>query len=334
MEADRFQRLSYSEEQFRTETGAVLGEYYTIASNPTERMVETLFGMAFTRHTYGHTTMGKLEDICRMPTLFEHSRSFFRRFYTPDNAIVLAVGDVDHAAVMELVRRHYGSWRGRRDRPRIPVEPEPTAGSSRHLDWRGSTPPRMMVGYRIPAFDPARRGSLRESAALRVVHGLAFHESSPLYQRLVVDERSVLELGSWDSALRRDPFLFFIAATLAPGTSFDPVLGAIQEELGRIGEGAVPPSRIDAVKSHIRYATVSSLETPADAAELLASFVAAGGTVEGLPGYLDALAAVSPEEVAAAARRYLVERRRYVVTLSPSDAAPEGPTCESLGVER
>ena len=83
VEADRFQNLSYDEEGYRTETGAVLGEYNTGASDPGSALWERISEMAFSEHTYGHTTLGYLRDICAMPEMLDYSWQFFDRYYTP-----------------------------------------------------------------------------------------------------------------------------------------------------------------------------------------------------------------------------------------------------------
>ncbi len=331
IEGDRFQNLRYDEDTFRTETGAVRGEYDTSASNPFQRMWEALSEISFRQHTYGHTTLGYLRDIDAMPTMYEYSQRFFRRFYTPDNTTIVVAGDVDHANLVRLVRQHYGSWRGRRDQPRIPVEPEPTAGASRHIEWPAAASPRLFVGYRTPAFVAGRnarerQAALRDAAALEVVHGLAFSEPSPLYQRLVVNERSLLELGSWAGDHSRDPHLFVVHATLADGQGFDGIVGAIEGELASIAAGRAAPARVEAVKSHLRYGLLSELETPSDVADLVARTLAVGGRLEMLEQYLAALAAVTPEDVARVASQYLTESRRFVVTLAPAaaPAAAEG----------
>jgi zinc protease len=335
LEADRFQHLRYDETQFRTETGAVLGEYNKNSSGPDLLLEETLMGMAFSRHTYGHTTMGYLRDIQAMPGYFAYSEAFFRRFYTPDDATIVVVGDVDHANVVRLVTAQYGSWRGRRDQPRIPVEPEPTAGATRQLAWQGATPPRVLLGYRTPSFDggfagasrrdaAGRAAALRETAALQIVHALAFSTSSPLYQRLVVDERKLLELGSYaSSTMSRDPGLFVIDATAADTTDLAAVVATIQTELTAIAGGQTSAERVRDVQSNLRYARILGLETPDDVAEVIASTLAIGGDLARLDEYLAALAAVTPEEVARAAGRYLVETRRFVVMLR-SATAPGG----------
>ena len=77
LEADRFQNLEYAEDAFRTEAGAVLGEYNKSASNPFQPLDERLRELAFKKHTYKHTTIGFLADIKDMPNQYEYSKSFF-----------------------------------------------------------------------------------------------------------------------------------------------------------------------------------------------------------------------------------------------------------------
>ncbi len=340
LEADRFQHLSYTEQVFRTEAGAVRGEYQVWSSNPEQPMWEALSEAAFTRHTYGHTTIGYLRDVDLMPTRYEYAQQFFRRYYTPDDSTVIVVGDFEDAALDALIDQHYAGWRGRRDRPRIPVEPEPTA-TRRDLPWAGSSAPRMMIGYRVPAFvrdgrDQAR--SLRESAALDIVHGLAFDSASPLYQRLVVTDRSVLELSSWAGEHARDPGLFVALATLPPpegapaASVFDATITAIQDELDRIGRGETPAERITAVRDHLMFAVPMTLETPSSVALFLAGQLAVAGSLDVVRGYYDALSTITPEDVAAAARTYLTAARRYVVTLREvREASPATETAATPG---
>ena len=335
LEADRFQHLRYDEAAYRTETGAVLGEYRKSASDPFLRMWETLGALSFRRHTYGHTTLGYLRDIERMPRAYRYSLRFFRRFYTPDNTILVVVGDFDRAKLLELIGQHYGTWRGRRHRSRIRPEPPPRQGASRHLSWSGPTAPRMLVGWRIPAFASGRgerrARALRETAALQVVHGLLFDPSATLHQRLVVQERIALDLGSWADWFHRDPHLFVVHARLVPGRRFDEVLGPVQRALDELAAGQVPEDRLAAVRSHLRYAPPVELERPGDVADRLGHFLAVGqlGADErgrlrsDLEAYYEALTEVGPEEVAQVARTYLNERRRFVVTLAAEASAEE-----------
>jgi zinc protease len=332
LEADRFRNLSYTEDVFRTEAGAVRGEYQVWSSQPEQPIVEALSEIAFTRHTYGHTTIGYLRDIELMPTRFEYARAFFRRYYTPDNTFLIVVGDFDRDALLAGVRERYGSWRGRRDRPRVPVEPEPTQGARRDLTWPGSSPPRLWIGWRTPSFEGAtaspraRASALTETAAIQIVHGLAFDQSSPLYQRLVVTDQSVLELESWAGEHTRDPGLLVALATIADPAQIDPTLAVIEQEIAKIGRGETPPERVRAVQQHLRYQYAMALETPSSVAGFLAEMLAVTGRLEAIDEYLAALERVTPEDVARVASRYLLPTRQFVVTLrsgtAPAAAAP------------
>src|SRR5438874_5946854 len=122
-ESDRFQNLEYTEAQFKTEAGAILGEYAMSASDPEQKMLEVMQDTAFTRHTYKHTPIGFLDDIKAMPSGFEYSREFFRRYYTPDNATVVVAGDFDKADTLARLKSAYSGWKGKVDAAPIPREP-------------------------------------------------------------------------------------------------------------------------------------------------------------------------------------------------------------------
>ena len=98
LESDRFQNLSYPEVAFQTEAGAVYGEYRKSRTDPMFTLYESLMATAFEQHTYGHTTLGYERDIAAMPTLYEYSRNFFRRYYRPENTVLFIAGDVDAGA--------------------------------------------------------------------------------------------------------------------------------------------------------------------------------------------------------------------------------------------
>ncbi|MEY4512683.1 MAG: hypothetical protein RLZZ450_4805 [Pseudomonadota bacterium] len=330
IEADRFQHLAYDERVFRTETGAVLGEYNKSAGSPTQKMWEALSELAFKQHTYGHTTIGYLADIQAMSDKFEYSRAFLRRFYTPDNTTILVAGEVDHAALVALVDKHYGAWQGQRDKPVIPVEPEPLVGARRHIVWEGTSSPQVLIGYRAGAFegtgDPKLRDArLRDTAALEVVHGLLFERSAPLYQALVLEQQKVLELSSWSENFSRDPGLFVIGAELKPETPFDDVEKDVQLAIDLLARGEVDPARVAAVRSHLGYGLTMKVETASDAADLMAQFIAVTGDPNGLRDYLLALSSVTKDDVSRVAGLYLDANRRFTITLEPKARAGATP---------
>jgi zinc protease len=322
IEADRFQHLQYDERAFRTETGAVVGEYNKSAASPAQKMWEVLSELAFKQHTYGHTTIGYLADIQAMPDKCDYSRAFFRRFYTPDNTTLLVAGDVKHEAVLALAKKHYAGWQGVRDQPKVPLETDPVSGARRELEWAGTSSPQLLIGYRTSAFagegDPAlREARLRDTATLEVIHGLLFERSSPLYQKLVVDQQKLLALESWERNFSRDPGLFVITAELKDRSDFAAIEAELQAAIDALAGGQVDPERVRAVRSHLRYGLTMEVETASDAADLLAQFIAVSGSADGMTEYLRALTQVTPEDVARVAALYLHAQRRFVVALHP-----------------
>jgi zinc protease len=313
IEAERFQHLSYAPTAYKDETGAVLGEYNKNASSPFLPMEEALSSIAFTTHTYGHTTLGFKRDVEAMPLAFDYSRTFLRRFYTPDDCTVFAVGDVDPGRVLELVKASYGGWSGKRAPTPVKTEPEQKAPRSRAISWKSPTAPRLMEGFKIPATG----ASIPDAAALALVAALVFGESSELYQRLVVKEQKVIDLeADPDDVLHRDPGLFLLTAKLKATTSFDEIERDIDDALAKVGRGETPADKLEAVRSHVKNALTLSLQTPQSVAIALASWTAFTGDVHALDAYVSALAGVTADDVARVARTYLVPARRNVVTLT------------------
>ena len=123
LESDRFLNLSYSVDDYRTEAGAILGEYNLNFSNPVSLLRQKLHALAFTAHPYQHTTIGLLEDIEAMPDHYDYSVEFYDRYYRPNNCIIVVVGDFDQAELERLTRQYYSAWEPGRFEPTIRVYP-------------------------------------------------------------------------------------------------------------------------------------------------------------------------------------------------------------------
>ncbi len=318
MEADRFQHLSVAAPQYKDETGAVAGEYNKDFSNPWWAMDEAIREIAFTQHTYGHTVIGYKRDVDAMPQNYAYSKTFFGRFYVPDDCTIFVVGDVDHDKLLDLVKQSYGGWRGKRAQPAIKPEPEQTAPRRRDMTWKGPTPPRMLIGYKTPS----AREKLDDVAALGVLVTLVFGEPGELYQRLVVKEQKVIELGADpDDMIHKDPSLLRVDAKLKPGTGFDEILGAVQSALDGVAQGKVDDRELADARSHLTSSLVLSMQTPGAVAERVAYLTAATGDPHTFDRYMVAAAKVTKDDVVRVAKT-LSPAHRDVVTLS----APKGGT--------
>ena len=125
-ESDRFQNLAYPEDMFKTEAGAVYGEYRKNRTSPFFTLFEAIHKAAFDRHTYGHTAMGYEEDIKAMPTLFDYSQTFFSRYYRPENAVLMIAGSIEVEPTMAMARRYYSAWEPGYVAPDVVPEPVQT----------------------------------------------------------------------------------------------------------------------------------------------------------------------------------------------------------------
>jgi len=313
VEADRFQHLDVPQGPYRDETGAVAGEYNKDFSNPWWAMDEAIREIAYTQHTYGHTVIGYKRDVDAMPQNHAYSKTFFSRFYVPDDCVIFAVGDVDRDTIVSLVKKNYGDWKGKRAQPTIRPEPEQTAPHRRDLVWKAPTTPRMLFGWKAPS----AKDHLNDGAALDVLITLVFGEPSELYQRLVVREQKVIELGADpDEVLHKDPGMLRVDAKLKEGTSFDDITKQIQDALDAVAQGKVDDKELADAKNHLTSSIVLGMQTPGSVAERLAFLTAATGDPKGFDRFMTFAMGVTKEDVVRVAKM-LTPAHRNIVTLSP-----------------
>jgi zinc protease len=315
MEADRFQRLRYTEPQFRTEALAVLGEYNKNSTNPFRQLDEKLAETAFTRHTYRHTTMGFLDDIKQMPEQYEYSKLFFDRYYRPEYTTIIVAGAAKPKEVRAIVDKYWAAWQRGRYRPDIPAEPPQTAPRTGHVDWPAPTLPLVTVAFKSPAYDD----SARTVPALTALGELAFSRSSDLYQRLVIQEQKVDMFGGGYTN-QVDPGLFEITARVKRAADMDYVRDQILATIKSFQEKPPDAARLDALKRRARYSFALGMDNSDSIAGTLARYVALRRTPETINRFYDMFARVTPEDVREAARRYLVESGRTIVTLTGKTA--------------
>lgn len=305
VEADRFKNLDYAEPAFQTEALAVAGEYQKNASNPSLKIEEITLGTAFTKHPYQHTTLGLLADITEMPKRYEYSKTFFKRWYTPDNTIVVIVGDFDDAKVMALMEQHYGPWTGKAARIEIPVEPPQKEARSAKLSWPSPTLPRLGFAWHTPAATP----KTMDAALQQVLSAYLVGPTSPLHRSLVLEQQLVERIGSFYDH-HRDPSLFGIDARLKAEANREPVSKAILASIAELAGGKVDGKRLDDIKSNLRFGLPMGLETPSQVGEQLAWHVGVFGAPDAIDALYANIAKVSAKDLTAFAKRHLVDTNR------------------------
>lgn len=310
IEADRFQRLSYPESAFKTEAGAVYGEYRKNRMSPFFTIYEALHREAFREHTYGHTAMGYERDIKAMPGMYDYSRSFFSRYYRPENVVLLITGDIEVEPTMAMIREHYGDWEPGYVVPQIRPEPEQTAERRIEVPYPGQSLPILWIGYKVDAFDPAN--STRVAADL--LAELAFGETSEIYNKLVLDEQVIQSLSA-DINVNRDPGLFHIYTRVKDPAKVDYVLAEIDRTVARYRASPPDDRRLADLKSRLKYEFLMSLDTPDHVASRLDRYISATGGIEAIDELYAAYETITPAGVQNAATTYLEPERRTVAVL-------------------
>jgi zinc protease len=310
LEADRFQNLSYKESVFQTEAGAVYGEYRKNRTQPFSVMNEAIQNKAFDVHTYKHTTIGFEKDIAAMPTRYEYSKQFFQRFYRPENVILLVTGDFDSKAVMAQIHQHYSGWKPGYQAPAVQAEPEQKGERSVDVAYEGRTLPVVTIAWKGPAFN----ASSREVAAGSLLGDLLFGETSAAYRELVLEKRLAQRVFA-GFRFNRDPGLWSVSAMVTGEPNIVKVREAIDQAVARIQETPPAAKDLDDLKRRSRYGLLMGMDTPDRVAGGLARFIALSGGIEAIDALFAEMEKVTPEDIQAVARKYLVNDRRTVAIL-------------------
>jgi zinc protease len=310
IESDRFMNLKYSEADFRTEAGAILGEYQQGAREPQRFLNEKVRELAFERHTYRHTTIGFEKDVRAMPEAYDYSLTFYERFYRPENVVLVIAGDFDVEQARGLIRKYYADWKPGYKPPAIQPEPPQTAPRERTVPYPGRTLPILSINYKAPAWDPTDRTAV----ALEVLGQIGFGANSSLYRRLVLQERRVQTLfpsfGLW-----RDPYLASVQAMVSDPRDVEKVEAEIMAEIRRLHDTLVDPKQLADTKSNIKYSFLMGMEAALDVTFGVMPAIVNTGRLEAIEEYYRTLDAVTPEDLREAARKYLVDTGRTTITM-------------------
>jgi len=327
IEADRFKNLSYSEEVFKTEARAVLGEYNKNSQSPVRKILEVQRDAAYTTHPYKHTTMGFIKDIEDMPNQFEYAKTFFSRWYRPEKTTVIVAGDVDPNRVVQLVEKYWGDWQRGTFTVDIPQEPPHKGPVYAHVPWTSQTLPWVTVGFHGPSFFQTA-----EQAAIDVMFDLSFGSTSELYKRLVEQEQKVDQLFVIGGG-NFDPSIFTVFARVKDTKDAVYVRDQILRTFAGLRSSKLDAQRVADAKSNARYAAVRGLDNTDAIASTIASFTHFERSYDTINNYYRAVNAVTPEQMQQVAQKHFTDANLVVTTLSQEplgEAMAKAPSVNAL----
>jgi zinc protease len=320
-EADRMTGLVLTDEVVRPELDVVLEEQNTrVANNPAARLGEQMDAALYLNHPYGRPVIGWRHEIERLSR--EDALAFYRRFYTPNNAILVVAGDVTSEQARAAAEETYGKVpRVAEVEPRRrPQEPGHQAPRTVTLADARVTQPSISRYYVVPSSTTARPG---DSEALDVLaHILGRGTNSRLYQALVVGKGIAVNSGASYDGTALDSTRLSVYGTPKPGTSLQQIEDAIDAVLAEVVDQGITTEELERAKSRMIADAVYANDSQRTMAQWYGAALATGSTVDDIHAWPDRIRAVTADSVHDAARRWL-DKGRSVTGYLIKDARPE-----------
>ena len=321
-EADRMTGLILKDENVLPERDVVLEEYnMRVANNPEARLTEQIMAALYLNHPYGRPVIGWHHEIEKLDR--EDALAFYRRFYAPNNAILVIAGDVDARDIRPMVERAFG---GVPAQPAIPAqrirpqEPVPVAPRTVTLSDPRVEQPGIRRYYLVPSATTAAAG---ESPALDVLAQLMGGGSnSYLYRALVIDRPLAVSASAGYQGTSLDPTQFTISASPKPGVEFAQVEQAIDQVIADIAENPVHAEDLERVKTQLIAGAIYAQDNQAVLARWYGGALTTGLSIEDIRSWPDRIRAVTAEQVRAAAQKWL-DKKRSVTGYLIKDTAPK-----------
>jgi zinc protease len=311
LEADRMTGLVLTDEVVLPERDVVLEEQNSrVANNPRARLGEQMDAALYLNHPYGRPVIGwrpEIEKLNRQDAL-----AFYKRFYGPNNAVLVVAGDVEPDEVRKLAEDIYGKIpRSVEIKPRKrPQEPPPAAQRSVTLADPRVEQPSMQRSYLVPSATTAKRG---ESEALDVLaHVLGGGNNSRLYRALVVEKGLAVSAGAGYQGTALDPTRFSIYASPANGVTLPQVEAAVEAVIAELADKGVGAEELERSKTRLIADSVYAQDSQSTLARWYGTALVTGLTVDSIRTWPERIRTVTAEQVRDAARQYL--NNQYSVT--------------------
>ncbi len=320
-EADRMNGLQLTDEVVLPERNVILEEQnQRVGNNPRARLNEQIDAALYLNHPYGKPVIGwrhEMEQLSR-----DDAIGFYRRFYAPNNAVVVVAGDVDPAEAHKIAEETYGSVpRNPNIAPRQrPNEPPPVAVRSLTLADARVEIPSMQREYLVPSFSSAKRG---ESEALEVLaHVLGSGSNSRLYRALVVDKQVAVMADAWYDASELDMTKFGIHNSPRPGITLPQLEAETDAVIAQVIDKGVTDQELERAKTRLIADAVYAQDNQASMARWYGAALTTGASVNDVRNWPERIRAVTADQVRDAARQWL-DKRHSVTGYLIKDVSPQ-----------
>jgi zinc protease len=321
-EADRMTGLVLTDANVLPERDVVLEERRSRTDNdPGAQLGEAAQAALFVNHPYGRPVIGWEHEIRILDRA--EALAFYRRYYAPNNAIVVVAGDVTPEEVRALAEKSYGRIERRADlKPRArPTEPEPRAHRRVVLADPRVQQPALSRAYLVPSYHTAKPG---ESEAFDVLaHVIGSGPLSRLYRALVVEKGIAANAGAAYAGMAFDAGRFAVHASPRPGTSLEQLEAAADAVIAEVAANGITEAELARAKTRLIADVVYAQDSQATLARMYAAGLVTGLSIDQIRTWPDRIRAVSAESVRNAAITWLDLRRAVTGHLIKTPAATE-----------
>lgn len=316
LEVDRMTSLNLREEDLKSEREVVKEERrWRVDNNPMGVMNETMMSTVFTKHPYRWPVIGFMKDIENYNV--DKLRFFYERFYVPNNAVLVLVGDFKTTAVKSMIEKHYGSlsFRALPSKENV-VEPPQTIQKNVVVrkDVQNNS---FLVAFRSPGQGKDEMFALDLAANL-----LGSGTSSRLHKRLVYQKQIATSVFAYNISMQ-DEGVFAVGVNLKPGVAVQEALETVYNEVWKMRNQKISELEIKKAKTQIMKDHVDSLQTMDGKARALAVNEIITGSYESLFKDLDKYEKVSADDIKKVMEKYTGQTQRSIITLEPKLTAPK-----------
>ncbi|MCG8594766.1 MAG: insulinase family protein [Kiloniellales bacterium] len=314
-EADRMANLVLTDEVVLPERDVILEERRSRVDNePGAQLSEMARAALFMNHPYGISIIGWEHEMRQLTT--EDALAFYRRWYAPNNAVVVISGDVTLDEVRPLAEKYYGAVPRRAVPERLrPQEPVQMAPRRVVLQSPRVRQPAISISYLAPSYN---RGEPGEAYALQVLSEILGGGSvSRLYLSLVVEQGLAAAAGSGYGGDDLDLSTFTFYGSPRPGTDLDLVEAALRAEIDKLLKDGVTEAEVAEAKERLQSAAVFARDNVSTPSRVLGAALVTGQTIEDVEAWPARIGAVTAEQVNAVARAVFDARRSVTSVLEP-----------------
>ncbi len=316
LEADRMSNLNFDDAEFLKEIQVVMEERrLRTEDNPSSLLNESLMATAFMSSPYRHPVIGWMNDLQNMKAA--DARDWYRSWYAPNNATVVIAGDVNTNQVLSLVEKYYGATAAHELPVRKPQIEPPQKGIKQVQVKAPADSPQLAMAWKVPRLEPGNLDDPEPYALELLTAVLDGYDNARLNRVLVKQEKVVNDVGVGYDMISRGPELFLISATIAKGKNVQQAQASIRKALEELKQKGVLESELKRIKVRILSEQIYKRDSIFGQAMEIGSTEMAGFSWKNIDYMLEKMQAITPEQVQAVAKKYLVDEGLTIAVLDP-----------------